>query len=125
MVINSALTLVHGRTPTVFQVLGTWITFVVAAGLVLWHVGFNLSGLVLALFAGDWTAGIVANSAESVRAWWRAHPKYRLPFHLVHLVLLGVAYLIAGPSLVFQLLVLALIVKLTVFELGQSAPREG
>lgn len=122
MFINTALTLVHGRTPTVFQVAATWVAFVSAGGVVLWNEGVSLAGVILALFAADWTAGIVANSAEPVRAWWREHQHYRLPFHLVHLVLLAIAFLIGGDGVVFQALIVILFVKLTVFELGQTQP---
>ena len=74
--------------------------------------------LLLAVLAVDWCGGVVANSAETVRAWWRERPRLSKAFVVVHLLELPLVYWLAGGGLVFYVFALVLAMKLGVFLLG-------
>ncbi|MEO1014758.1 MAG: hypothetical protein AAFX08_06160 [Pseudomonadota bacterium] len=107
----------HGTRPTSFQLTATYAVFIGAMAIVFAGQGVSPKSILLALVAGDWAGGVVANAAPSTRAWWRERRDLRLPFYLVHLLELPIVWLLTGGGLAFALMALVLTMKLSVFAL--------
>ncbi len=110
----------HGSRPTVFQLTATYAVFVGAMAVVLAGKGVSVASILLALVAGDWAGGVVANAAPSTRAWWRARREWRAAYYAVHLFELPVVWLLTGGGAAFALMALVLTMKLSIFALGAS-----
>ena len=109
---------IHGNKPTGFQLCATYGVGVAAAALTLAALGFSWKTALLAFLAFDWVGGIVANSADTVRAWWRNRPRMKKAFIIIHLIELPLVFWLAGGGVAFYVLALMLAVKLSVFMLG-------
>ena len=112
------LSFIHGNKPSGFQLFATYGVGVAAAALTLATLGFNWKTALLAFLAFDWVGGIVANSAETVRAWWRERPRMKTAFIVIHLIELPLVFWLAGGGVAFYTLALMLAIKLSVFVLG-------
>ena len=111
----------QGRTPTRFQLIATYGLFAATVALTVLHYGTGWKVLLLALIAGDWAAGIVANSALSTRAWWRDRLLARRVFYALHLAEIPLVWwLCEGDVQLFGTLMLVLCAKLSVFTLGRD-----
>ena len=108
----------HGLNPTLFQLVSSYAVGVASAALTLIALGVDWKKALLAFLVLDWTAGVVANSAEPVRAWWRERPRLRAAFIGVHFLELPFVFWLAGGGEAFAILVLVLAAKLSVFVLG-------
>ncbi|MEM9781006.1 MAG: hypothetical protein AAF899_00880 [Pseudomonadota bacterium] len=116
------LAALHGHNPTPFQLVSSYALGAASAALTLVVLGIDGKTALLALLVLDWTAGVVANSAEAVRAWWRRRPHLRVPFIVVHFVELPLVFWLTGGGEVFAILLLVLAAKLSVFMLGAPSP---
>lgn len=112
---------IQGRTPSPLQLVSTYGLFVVTVGLVILHAGHGWKAILLAVLAGDWAAGIVANAAVSTRAWWRDRLHARRVFLFLHIAQIPIVWwLCDGDMTLFAVLMLALFAKLSVFLLGRE-----
>lgn len=109
-----------GKRPSPFLIISSVGMFIAAAVLTIVTLGTGWKVLVLAFVAGDWAAGVIANSAESTRAWWRDRLPKRRNFIIVHLLELPLVWWLTGGGTVFALFVFVLIAKLAVFILGRD-----
>ncbi len=112
----------HGDHPGPFQLIATYAIGLAAAGLTLLSLDITWKTVILAVLVFDWVGGIVANAAETVRTWWRARPKARTAFLLIHLLEVPLLWWLTGGGLAFYILVLVLAAKLSIFVLGEAAP---
>ena len=112
------LAALHGINPTRFQLVSSYAVGLASAALTLVALGFAWKTALLALLVLDWTAGVVANSAEPVRAWWAERPRLRGAFIVVHLLELPVVFWLTDGGAAFAVLALVLAAKLSVFVLG-------
>ena len=108
----------QGESPTRVQVIGTWTVFFGAAGLVLMSGSIDWKLLLVAFIAGDWAGGVVANAAESTRDWWRDKTRARQIFHIAHVAEVPLVWWLTGGGWVFYVLMVVLIAKLAIFEMG-------
>ncbi len=90
----------------------------------LYALGTGWRSVVLAVVAADWCGGIIANAAESTRAWWRRRTTGRRIFIAVHLIEIPIVWWLADGSLAFWVLMLVLAAKLSVFMLGREPRRD-
>lgn len=113
---------IQGHNPTRLQLTTTYGLFVGTTVLIILWYGMDWKSLILAVIAGDWAAGIVANSARSTRDWWRDRLTARRVFLVIHLLEVPLVWwLCAGDSQLFGILMLTLFAKLSVFLLGREA----
>ena len=108
----------HGNTPTGFQLAATYAVGIGAAVLALATLGLTWKTVLLAILAFDWAGGVVANSADPVRAWWRDRPRMQAAFIIVHLIELPLVFWLTDGGAAFYVLALVLAAKLSVFVLG-------
>ena len=113
-------TALHGYHPTVLQLIATYGLAIGAAGLTISYLGVEWRAWIIALLAADWVGGTIANSAETVRSWWRARPRLSVGFVAIHIIEWLLLWWLTSGGLMFGLLSLALLAKLSVFMLGQS-----
>lgn len=113
----------HGPNPTPFQIVSSYTVGVASAAFTLIALGIDWRTALLALLVLDWTAGVVANSAEPVRSWWRARAHLRIAFVIVHLLQLPLLLWLTGGGIVFAILTLVLAAKLSIFVLGWTDGR--
>lgn len=113
----------HGLKPTLFQLMSSYGVGIASAAFTLIALGIDWKTLLLALLVLDWTAGVVANSAETVRAWWQARPHLRIAFLVVHILELPLMFWLSGGGEIFVILTLVLAAKLSVFLLGAPSAR--
>ncbi len=111
----------HGNKPTTFQLVSSYGVGLGAALLVLVSLEFSWKTALLAFLALDWVGGIVANSAETVRDWWRERPEMSRAFIAVHLIELPIVFWLSGGGVTFALFGLVLAAKLSIFLLGQPS----
>ena len=115
---------IQGRTPSRLQLVLTYTMFVVATGLVLLHAGGGWKDILLALIAGDWAAGVVANAAQSTRVWWRDRLRARRIFLALHFLEIPLVWWLCGnDNVLFVTLMLVLFAKLSIFMLGRETPK--
>ena len=88
----------HGLNPTPFQLIGSYGIGVASAAFTLIALGVDWETLLLAFLVLDWTTGVVANSAETARAWWRERPRFRIAFIAVHLLELPLVFWLSGGA---------------------------
>ena len=114
----------HRLNPTPFQLVSSYGVGVTSAAFTLIAIGIDSKTVLLAFLVLDWTAVVVANSAETVRAWWREQPRFRIAFIAVHLLELPLVFWLSGGGEVFVILTLVLSAKLSVFLLGAPSARD-
>ena len=114
------MNLLHGRDPIPAVLALTYLTGLAAAALVL-HLGpGGWTGILLAVFALDWSAGIVANAARSTRAYYAGLPlSVSVLFVLVHLAEMPLLWWLSAGTGIWAWMQLILTVKLVVFVAGQ------
>lgn len=114
------LNAILGQRPSPFLVISSVGMFIAAAVLTIVTLGTGWKTLILAFIAGDWAAGVIANSAESTRVWWRDRLPKRRTFIIVHLLEVPLVWWLTGGGTVFALFGFVLIAKLAVFILGRD-----
>lgn len=120
----SLSTLLHGRRPRALSLLLIYGVGGATAAYV-WQLGpGGIAGVVLAVLALDWAGGVVSNSTASTRAAWAELPRWAvLAFVAVHLAEIAPLWWLAPPSLFWPLLGI-LILKLSVFIIGNNDLRK-
>lgn len=114
------LNAILGQKPSPFLVISSVGMFIAAVVLTIMTLGTGWKALILAFIAGDWAAGIIANSAESTRVWWRDRLPKRRTFIIVHLLELPLVWWLTGGGIGFVLFGFVLAAKLAVFILGRD-----
>ena len=124
--VNHLWLLLHGKYPqTAILMLIYGVGCI--AGLFVWFIGpGDWNGLILAFLALDWTAGIVANAAQSTRAYYAELPlSISALFLAVHIAEMPLLWWLAGGTNLWGWMQLLLAIKLAVFVGGQIEMRRG
>ncbi len=117
--------LLHGRTP-VPAVMALMYGIGVVSSLFVWSIGHGgWVGLILAVFALDWTAGIVANATHSTRAYYAELPlSMSVLFVAIHVAEMPLLWWLAEGAGIGGWMQLILTTKLVVFLCGQIEQRQ-
>ena len=116
---------IHGRDPAP-AVLAIMYAVGCIAAVFVWLAGpGGWRGGLLALFAFDWSAGILANAARSTRAFYAGLPlRMAVLFIAIHIVEIPILWWLAGGTGLFGWMLLLLTIKLAVFIAGQMELRQ-
>lgn len=116
--------LLHGRDP-IPAVLALIYVIGCVAALFVWFSGpGGWQGALLAVFALDWAAGIVANAALSTRAYYAELPVWvSVLFVAIHIFEVPILWWLVGGTDLFGWMLLLLTIKAAVFVCGQTEMR--